>query len=312
MIAQLLRSGCLPAWIACGGASRAELPAAAPRPEELALLSSRAAPGRREDHALGRIAARRALSSLMPEPPPILASSAGAPLWPVGFVGAITHCGGHALAIAAQEQQACALGLDLEEVRPLKGDIAELVADDDERAWIGADQRRLMALFSAKESVYKAFHRFHGRYFGFDAVRLRCNRSGFDASLRIPLGGWPAGFEFFVHCRDFERFVCTVLWLPPQAAHGVQVQKSPVLLTNSHFELAEGSPPPHLRGSSSASEENSMTHQGCAKRNNSKPGRRYDGQGESVAGCGRRSRAEDAARSDLGAGRKHRRRRLRP
>src|ERR1700761_3617241 len=69
-------------------------------PDEEALLG-RAVEKRRREFAAGRGCARRALAALGLPPAPLLPGEGGAPRWPDGVVGSITHCAGYAAAAVA-------------------------------------------------------------------------------------------------------------------------------------------------------------------------------------------------------------------
>lgn len=173
-------------------------------PEEAACLPARAMPARRRDFWLGRVAGRRALQALGHPATPLLIGAGRAPVWPPGVVGSISHAGGEAVAAAAWSREVAALGLDLEVIRPLDAGVAGLIADPAEQAWIGGDPARLIRLFSAKESIFKALYPLHGAFFDFDAVHLdpaqtdpRGDPSGlrpaFIATLQKPLDPYRAG-----------------------------------------------------------------------------------------------------------------------
>lgn len=199
------------AHVALGGA----LPT--PHPDEARALGPRAVDKRRREFAGGRAAARTALAALgLDPPPPVPAAADRAPIWPEGVVGAITHTRSDALAAVARRADCGGLGLDLEHLGGLRRlDVARQVADADERAWIGADLRRLLAVFSAKESIYKALYPRHGRYFGFGAVTLTPTDAGFEATLNEALGpGYPAGSRVPISVRWYGDQVLTAVWLP--------------------------------------------------------------------------------------------------
>ena len=102
-------------------------------PAEEALLA-RAVQTRRSEFATGRRCARSALGALGLAPAPILPGQAGAPQWPSGIVGSITHCAGYRAAAVAQTSEVMTIGLDAEPAQWLPGDVLELVALPGERA----------------------------------------------------------------------------------------------------------------------------------------------------------------------------------
>lgn len=157
MIGELLSAGV--AWAECFG----DRPDAVVFPEEEAAVA-RAAEGRRREFATARACARQALSRLGYPPGPLPASRRGAPDWPAGTVGSITHCRGYRAAAVARDSALASLGIDAEPNAPLHGQMLTAVAFGDElhevRRLSGAHSEvcwdRL--LFSAKESAYKAWY----------------------------------------------------------------------------------------------------------------------------------------------------------
>jgi 4'-phosphopantetheinyl transferase EntD len=188
-------------------------------PAERAGLSAKAVPKRRAEFAAGRRAAHAALAALGQPPVALPVRTDRAPAWPNGLVGALTHTRGWALACAAPITAHGGLGLDLEHVEGVRRmAIAPKVADADELAWMGDDRRRLTALFSAKEAVFKALHPRYGAFFGFHAVtmRWRPDAEHFHTRLLQPLGpNYPAGATLAVTARWFGDYVLSATWLPP-------------------------------------------------------------------------------------------------
>jgi enterobactin synthetase component D len=190
----------------------------APHPDELATLSARAVPKRRREFTVGRVAAQSALRQLLEgTPPPVLPGADRAPQWPTGVVGTISHSNGWGLAAVDHAALTGSLGLDLEHLSGVRRiEIARHVADDGERAWIGDDRRRLLALFSAKESIFKVFYPFRRCFFGFDAVTCAPVEGGFDVTLREAMSpAYPVGARVHVGVRWQSDFVLTWIRLPP-------------------------------------------------------------------------------------------------
>jgi 4'-phosphopantetheinyl transferase EntD len=146
-------------------------------PGEERLVAS-AVPSRRAEFAAGRACARAALRMLGVTEAAILADEQRAPRWPDGVVGSITHCGGFTAAAVALRRDVALLGIDAE----LRGalDDTELVVSDGERrraaAVLGADADRV--LFSAKESIFKAWYPATGRWLDFLDVAVAVERDG--------------------------------------------------------------------------------------------------------------------------------------
>jgi enterobactin synthetase component D len=129
-------------------------------------------------------------------------SAYGAPLWPPGFVGSITHTEACAYAAVAPQVAGFGVGIDSEcVVDELRcRDVLQRACGPAERAWIGASKDPLLAatlLFCAKESLYKAIHRQARRLVDFDEVAL-----------------WPPG-------AAGEGFRLQPAYAPPGAGTGV-------------------------------------------------------------------------------------------
>ncbi|WP_373296342.1 MULTISPECIES: 4'-phosphopantetheinyl transferase family protein [Streptomyces] len=183
------------------GEVRGELTAPPLFPEEEAVVA-RAVEKRRREFATGRRCARLALAALGHAPAPLLPGTRGAPGWPAGVVGAISHCDGYRVAAVARDTDLAALGIDAEPALPPPGGVLEAVSLPQERAALDRLAREQPAvpwgrlLFSAKESVYKAWFPLAGRMLGFGDAHLRLSwepdpaggvRGTFTARLLVPL-----------------------------------------------------------------------------------------------------------------------------
>ncbi len=162
-------------------------------PEEAALVA-RAVDKRRREFATGRHCAHAALARLGVPPAPLLPGPRGAPRWPAGVVGSITHCDGYRAAAVAWDRDVVTLGLDAEPAGPLPDGVLRLVSDVGERAQIrelGAARPEVCwdgLLFSAKESVYKAWFPLAGRWLDFAEASLTIDPDAgtFAAALLVP------------------------------------------------------------------------------------------------------------------------------
>jgi enterobactin synthetase component D / holo-[acyl-carrier protein] synthase len=184
------------------------------------LLVARATEKRRREFATGRECAREALSVLGVGKVPILRGYRGAPLWPAGVTGSITHCPGYCAAAVARTRDLAAIGLDAEPNDTLPGGVLEMVSQPGERArlrdlWAAAPEiswDRL--LFCAKEAVYKAWFPLTGQWLGFaDAdVTINAADATFDARLLVPVpDGVPLDGGFTGKWLARDGFILTAI-----------------------------------------------------------------------------------------------------
>ncbi|MFI6370462.1 4'-phosphopantetheinyl transferase [Streptomyces sp. NPDC050546] len=161
-------------------------------PEEAALMT-RAVAKRRREFAVVRSCARRAMEKLGVPPQPILPGERGAPGWPAGLAGSMTHCDGYCAAALVRAADLASLGIDAEVHGPLPEGVLPSVSLPSEAEHL----RRLAAqrpdihwdrlLFSAKESVYKAWFPLTGKWLDFMEADIELSvDGGFSAALLVP------------------------------------------------------------------------------------------------------------------------------
>jgi 4'-phosphopantetheinyl transferase EntD len=182
-------------------------------PEEEAAIA-RAVAKRRSEFTTARSCARTALARLGLPPAPIVPGPRGAPRWPDGVTGSITHCAGYRAAAVAHVRDIVSVGVDAEPNDALPDGVLDHIALAEERAWLpglaaavpGVSWDRL--LFCAKEAVYKAWFPLTGRWLGFEqaAVTVEPDAGTFTARLLEPDvaldGRRLAGFEGRWLARD--------------------------------------------------------------------------------------------------------------
>lgn len=155
---------------------------------ELAVMS-RAMPQRRREFATVRACAREALARLGCGPVAIVPGVGGAPTWPPGIVGSMTHCPGYRAAAVARAVDLLAIGVDAEPHEPLPTEVAAFVATPAELAALprGDGPAWERVLFSAKESVYKAWYPLGRRFLEYEDLEIRLRPDGrFGARLQVP------------------------------------------------------------------------------------------------------------------------------
>ncbi len=140
-------------------AGPAETPELYPVEEELIAGASE---GRRREFAEARWCAREALRRLGVAAGAIPADGSGAPVWPDGVVGSITHKGGYRAAVVARRENLAGIGIDAEPDERLPAGVLEAIASAAELDRVEAllERRPGLAwdrlLFCAKEAAVKA------------------------------------------------------------------------------------------------------------------------------------------------------------
>jgi 4'-phosphopantetheinyl transferase EntD len=131
-------------------------------PEEERIIAQ-AVVQRRRDFAAVRSCARACLDRLGYPRVAILPGAGGAPGWPVGVRGSMTHCAGYAAAAVGTASRIAGIGIDAEPDAPLPDGVLGLVATAAEQDRLAGTRREPdgpnwdRLLFSAKEAVYKAW-----------------------------------------------------------------------------------------------------------------------------------------------------------
>lgn len=169
-------------------------------PEERAAVAA-VVDERRREFSTVRVCARRALARLGVPAVPLVPGPGGAPRWPTGVTGSMTHCAGYRASAVARLQDAAALGIDAEPHQALPPFVADRITTPAER-----NRMRLLRhqaphvhwdrlMFCAKESVFKALHVLTGHAIGFTDSDITLRTDGtFTVGLDAPLpvsGGSP-------------------------------------------------------------------------------------------------------------------------
>jgi 4'-phosphopantetheinyl transferase EntD len=147
---------------------------------------------RRREFGTVRDCARKALLQLGVPAVAILPDADGAPLWPAGVVGSMTHCTGYRAAAVARSDELCSVGIDAEPHAAVSKEALDLILRDEERAHLLALEDTHPSLhwgrilFCAKEAVYKAWFPLTRRWLDFDDVSATVHPDGtFRARLRV-------------------------------------------------------------------------------------------------------------------------------
>lgn len=149
---------------------------------------------RRREFTTARACVREAFAQLGLPPSAVTNGPRGEPLWPTGIVGSITHCEGYRACALARSNDMVTIGIDAEPNAALPEGLLSDIAGSQELGWLedrgrgtpGVHWDRL--LFSAKESVYKAWFPLTGRWLGFEdaVVAFDDASTSFTARLLVP------------------------------------------------------------------------------------------------------------------------------
>jgi 4'-phosphopantetheinyl transferase EntD len=145
--------------------------------EEAALAGS--VERRRREFTTVRHCAREAMSRLGVPAAPVLRGERGAPVWPAGVVGSLTHCEGYRAAAVGLRDDVSGIGIDAEPHVPLPRGLLPAVARVEEMAALRALAEvdpsicwdRL--LFCCKEAVYKSWFPLTRVWLEFHDARVR-------------------------------------------------------------------------------------------------------------------------------------------
>lgn len=168
--------------------------------DEEARAIAGAVPQRVAQFAAGRICARLGLRRLGLDKTAIPVGVRGAPQWPEGVTGSISHTAETAAAVVTSLQRWRSIGFDIEDVASVTADLLELlVSSEEQRRPIGAAS--LPSIFSAKEAVFKAVDPLRATWIDFTDIsvdldaderrfRARASRSGLNLDLLGEGVGW--------------------------------------------------------------------------------------------------------------------------
>ncbi|MEO3974780.1 4'-phosphopantetheinyl transferase superfamily protein [Streptomyces sp. CAU 1734] len=147
---------------------------------------------RRREFTTVRVCARRAMARLGLPPVPIVPGVRGAPVWPHGVSGSMTHCAGYRAAAVARTSAVLAVGIDAEPHAALPDGVLAVISRPEEASWVAAGGAgpgvcwdRL--LFSAKEAVYKVWYPLTGKELDFGEALVGFHASGgFTVRFLVP------------------------------------------------------------------------------------------------------------------------------
>jgi 4'-phosphopantetheinyl transferase EntD len=185
-------------------------------------LIADAVENRRREFITARRCAREALARLGYPPAPIRSGPKREPKWPSGVVGSITHTNGFRAAAVALRDAVVSIGVDTEQNSPLPDGIEERIALAAESEMLTELTRIFPAthwdriLFSAKESIYKAWYPLMGRWLGFEDAHLIIDPAGsFFARLLVDYTSKYALGDVRGRFTVSNGFVATAVIIPP-------------------------------------------------------------------------------------------------
>ncbi|MDB4974394.1 MAG: 4-phosphopantetheinyl transferase [Myxococcaceae bacterium] len=173
-------------------------------PEETATIA-RAVDKRKQEFALGRTAARKALKALGIPATSLPALPDRSVAWPPSVWGSITHADGICAAVAALRAHHAGVGIDAEVQQRVKRELWRHIATERETAWLESSRDEQQAagratlLFSAKEAFYKAQFCASRGWVGFQDAEITLDEAGsFEVQLLVDVG------ETFARGTRFE------------------------------------------------------------------------------------------------------------
>lgn len=136
-----------------------------------------AIPRRQREFAAGRAAAREAMRRVGLPPAAIPSAPDRSPVWPDGVVGSIAHTAGVCVAVAGRRAKLRALGIDIEEDRPLDPSLWAHICNPQELAVLttlnpSEQGRWCTRIFCAKEAYYKWQYPQTGQMLEFGEVHI--------------------------------------------------------------------------------------------------------------------------------------------
>ena len=162
-----------------------------PLSDDERVAIARAVPMRRAEFRTGRVLARRALTAIGAPVATLPVSRSGAPHWPGGVVGTITHCSGVRACAVARRDDHAGIGIDATPARPLPPGVLRRIADvSDDRVARGlAALRRTgvespdSVLLAAAEATAKARTAAQDGWFGIDGAHVELRPDGSFTAL---------------------------------------------------------------------------------------------------------------------------------
>lgn len=185
-----------------------------------------AVPKRRCEYLAARVLFQQLLHQYHLPSCQLLNTASGAPSWPVGYVGSISHADGNAICCMMPDKIYQAIGIDIETVLSADSctELASHIVQPQEQHLLlqttaVSYAEALSIAFSAKESLYKALYPKVQRFFGFEDAELTkilTNKQQFTLRLGTDLSPqFKAGMLFHGHYHFVGQQVISLIALPP-------------------------------------------------------------------------------------------------
>jgi 4'-phosphopantetheinyl transferase EntD len=144
-----------------------------------------------------------------------------APIWPDGITGSIAHSHTRAW-VALVDSAFGTVGIDGEDRDELGRNLWHLTLRDEEVACLetldcSTPGRRALAIFSAKEALYKAQYPRSRSFMDYKALRVEFGEAGLlRGTFQQTVGPFPKGFVVHGRWLDGDSLV-TAIWIPRAA-----------------------------------------------------------------------------------------------
>lgn len=148
-------------------------------PDELTAIE-KAIPTRQREFAIGRTCARKALVHIGGQEAAIPKGPSREPIWPAGYVGAITHTRDLIGAAVSSASSCASLGIDVEIEGAVSEDLQRQIMTEPERQFAArhSDLDLQTVFFSAKEAIYKTTFPVARQWLGFEDVTVEVDMTG--------------------------------------------------------------------------------------------------------------------------------------
>jgi enterobactin synthetase component D len=165
---------------------------------------------RRCEFAAGRLAARKALASFGVAAEVIPRSDSGAPVWPPGRVGSISHSATHACAVAAHTDSYIGLGIDIEPHSSMNRlvSLRNIFLTEAENS---LSPLEAFISFSAKEALFKMIFPLAKQFFGFESAVVKdIDSRAVTLTLKESIGSFSRGSCFQAFFGFHQNHVVTL------------------------------------------------------------------------------------------------------